>query len=144
MMVIAYCADLDRLRENIGLLYDQGMYLDYLKRFLQIGGEVKTVITGCNSKTQVQHINNDTESLCYFEINEDDGFDFMRDVGLSCLAWGENRGGDDDPYKKVKNDPAALRIYEYFYPPIVPTDENGTQTGPAYFNKGVELARPPK
>ena len=142
MMVIAYCADLDRLRENIGLLYDQGMYLDYLKRYRQIGGEVKTVITGCNSKTQVQHINSDTESLCYFEIDEADGFDFMRDVGLSVLAHGTNRGGDDDPYEKVKNDPAALRIYEYFYPPIVPRDENGTQTAPAYFNKGVELARP--
>ncbi len=114
MMVIAYCANLDRLRENINLLYDQGMYPDYLKRFRKIGGEVKTVITGCNSKTQVQHINNDTESLCYFEINEDDGFDFMRDVGLSVLAHGTNRGGDDDPYNKVKNDPAALESMSIF------------------------------
>ena len=141
MMVLAYCSDLDRLRQNIELLYDQGMYLDYLKRFRQFDGNEKTVITGLNSKTKVQHINNDSESICYFEIDPDTGFDFIRDVGLTLLASGTNRGGDDDPYVKVQNDPSSLRIYEYFYPPIIPRDENGTQTGPAYFNKGVELAR---
>jgi len=141
MMVLAYCSDLDRLRENIELLYDQGMYTDYIKRFSQIGGTEKTVITGKNSKTQVKHINSDTESLCYFEIDPDTGFDFMRDVGLMPLAHGTNRGGDDDPYIKVQNDPSSLHIYETFYPRIQPVDENGDPFGPTVFNKGVELAR---
>jgi len=142
MMVLAYCSDLDRLRDNIELLYDQGMYTDYIKRFRQIDKTEKTVITGFNSKTKVQHINNDSESICYFEIDPDTGFDFIRDVGLTLLASGTNRGGDDDPYVKVHNDPSSFRIYEYFYPKIIPRDpDTGTQIGPAYFNKGVELAR---
>jgi hypothetical protein len=140
MMVLAYCPSLSDLRISLDMMADNGLYTDYVKRFVDIMGETKTVIVGRNSKTAVLKINGETESLCYFELG-DDGLDFISASDLQILAMGENRGGENDPYVLVQQDTDAIAIYERFYPRIQPVDDNGDPVGDTVFNKGVELAR---
>ena len=140
MMVLTYCSDGDQLREAIVALYGAGQYHKYLHRVTKLFGEEALIIKGVGSKTTVLHLGSD-ESLCYWEVDEEDGFDFIRDSGLHLLAQGTNRGGDDDPYIKVQSDPSALRTYKKFYPDLQPTDEDGNPIGVPIFQRGVELAR---
>ena len=140
MMVLAYCPSLSDLRISLDMMADNGLYTDYVKRFVDITGETKTVITVKNSKTAVLKINGETESLCYFEMDER-GLYFIAAAELQILAMGENRGGENDPYVLVQQDSDALAIYERFYPKTQPIDESGDPLGDPVFTKGVELAR---
>jgi hypothetical protein len=149
--LLSYCPSLTVLTQNLEAMYNEGRYLDNIKYVSKgFGGEKHYILVGSTSKTAVVTTDADDTSLCYLELAERDIIGDATDadyvpliaaVGLECLAYGTNRGGEDCPYYKVENDPWASAIYEKFYPKRQPTDEEGNPVGDPVFNKGVELAR---
>jgi hypothetical protein len=74
---------------------------------------------------------------------------FCEDMGLTVLAYGENRGVDC-PYKQIESGVGdtlsinAKALYESVKPPVDILDADENPTGETRFNYHIEFARTPR
>jgi len=133
--VITHCRDVRALRLKLDSLYNQGRYRQFIKKSF---GRTFLNGNGTPGKTVVSTIGN--ESICNMTLSERDVIGdsedssyipLVRALGLTVLSVGNNRGGDNCPYEKIKSNPQSLAVFQRF----CPAGEGGR------FNKYIEKAR---
>lgn len=146
---ITYSNDVAALSLRAKELYDTGLYHEFI--YLdelgnpRIKAERLSVAYAEDGNVHSLTLTTLPPREVYGDPDDPDFVPFVVALGIEVLSSGENRGGENCPYRKLQQgDPAKLAKYKIVKPDIIEVDEDGKPTGVTRFNGHGEWARTPR